>query len=283
MFVTVVAYIWWSWITLIVPWCRQFFFLSFFYGCTHPELRWGLRHNWSLLQVPWLESCRRWRSVDYLANLWSGSSFGMIPATAASLRSAKKRKWGRGSGEGREWKQLPMLSKPQLSNVPFQRLHRHTWKGGTEGVTFGRRQRVFGVSLLSQGRIPEDHSARPFARGSTWDSCRERGLPSVAVPLNKACEGFFFSVHSSLRSQYAGRRTMKIKLQLLWNIHTLPASDADWVQGRHEFWKYPFWIVRTICFALTCPLNRPHPGRLGPSCYFSLRYQEHKVAFFFSW
>lgn len=34
-------------------------------------------------------------------------------------------------------KQLPMLSKPRLSNVPFRCLHHHTWKGGG-GVTFGQ-------------------------------------------------------------------------------------------------------------------------------------------------
>lgn len=34
---------------------------------------------------------------------------------------------------------------------------------------------------------------RPFGGGNTWDSCRYRCLPPIPVPLNKACEGFFFS------------------------------------------------------------------------------------------
>lgn len=137
------------------------------------------RHIWSLLQVPWLESCRRWRSVDYLANLWSGSSFGMTPTTTNVSAQLKK---------GTQ-KQLPMLSKPQLSNVPFQCLHHYTWKG----VTFGEWQHLFGVFPLSSMQENGNRSFHhPFVMKIVAEHTRLLLLQSlIPEPVNQLCEGFF--------------------------------------------------------------------------------------------
>lgn len=87
-------------------------------------------------------------------------------------------------------KQLPMLSKPQLSNVLFRCLHHYTWKG----VTFGGWQHLFGVFPLSSMQENGNRSFHhPFVMKIVPGHTRLLLLQSlIPEPVNQLCEGFFF-------------------------------------------------------------------------------------------
>lgn len=132
-------------------------------------------------------------------------------------------------------KQLPMLSKPQLSNVPFRCFHHYTWKG----VTFGGWQHLFGVFPLSSMQENGNRSFHhPSVMKRVTGHTRLLLLQSlIPEPVNQLCEGFFFLLFVQSIGRASG---VKSTHWLLWNIHGIPAGIpsaslyANKVQGRHE-------------------------------------------------